>query len=123
VTRASLAFDEVNLQLRDQHDNRNTLLYQSSRCGNSLPAPWATLLTGFEFVHATIDTAHDGRPSQYLQCLCAGPRRYRAGCSSNGTGIHVTTIVDVLLYTTDKIDATDRFKVRAVVRQDWLIQG
>jgi len=135
---ASKTFDQVvGMQIRNQHDRDNTLDYQFEPVWKFSTGPMThTLLTGFEYVHQTMDTQRTTAdlpniPNAFapvVPALLPGQLAFQCG--------RVTSAVDGVtrshscdddhlaadyysLYATDQVDVTDRLKVRAGVRQDW----
>jgi iron complex outermembrane receptor protein len=128
-------YDVVGLQLRDQHDIDNTFHYQFEPVWKfTTGALGHTLLTGFEYVHQTIDTQRTTADLPNIPDAFAPVPPSAAGITfqcgkvpSTLDGVTRSHSCDDDLmaanyygiYATDQIDVTDRFKVRAGVRQDW----
>ncbi|MGT2471555.1 TonB-dependent receptor [Paraburkholderia terrae] len=117
----------VHRQLRDQNDSDNTLDYQ-------LEPVWKfatggighTLLTGFEYMHQTINTDRETADLPNIPDVFAPvpPETSIANvvfqCDSKHSCDNdhlVGTFYS--LYATDQVDITDKLKLRAGVRKDW----
>jgi iron complex outermembrane receptor protein len=127
TTPGSSTFDEViGLQLRDQHDIDNTIHYQFEPIWKfATGGVGHTLLTGFEFQHQTIDTRRQTAdlpniPNAFGPVPPEIPSGLQFGCDARHSCDNDHLAANYYnLYATDQIDVTDRFKVRAGVRQGW----
>jgi iron complex outermembrane receptor protein len=117
----------VHRQLRDQNDSDNTFNYQ-------LEPVWKfktgsvghTLLTGFEYMHQTIDTDRATADLPNIPDVFAPvpPDTSIASltflCDSKHSCDNDHLVGNFYsLYATDQVDMTDQLKLRAGVRKDW----
>jgi iron complex outermembrane receptor protein len=117
----------VHRQLRDQNDSDNTLDYQ-------LEPVWKfatggighTLLTGFEYMHQTINTDRATADLPNIPNVFAPvpPETSIANltflCDSKHSCDDDHLVGNFYsLYATDQIDVTDKLKFRAGIRKDW----
>jgi iron complex outermembrane recepter protein len=127
-TSTKISADEVvGRQLRSQNDTDGSFDYQFEPVWTFPTGPvHHTLLTGFEYVHQTIDTnrstadlpnildAFNPVPPETslstLNFLCDA----KHSCDNDNLAANYYS-----LYATDQMDVTDKLKVRAGIRQDW----
>ena len=117
----------VHRQLRDQNDSDNTLDYQ-------LEPVWKfatggighTLLTGFEYMHQTINTDRATADLPNIPDVFAPvpPETSIASltflCDSKHSCDNDHLVGNFYsVYATDQVDVTDKLKLRAGVRKDW----
>ena len=117
----------VHRQLRDQNDSDNTLDYQ-------LEPVWKfatggvghTLLTGFEYMHQTINTDRATADLPNIPDVFAPvpPETSIANLTFQCDSKHSCDNDHLVgnfysLYATDQVDVTDKLKLRAGVRKDW----
>jgi iron complex outermembrane recepter protein len=127
-TRTHVSGDEViGRQLRQQSDSDNNFDYQFEPVWNfATGSLHHTLLTGFEYLHQTIATQRDTADLPDIPDVFAPvpPETSTAGltflcdASHSCDDDHLSANY-FSLYATDQLDVTDRFKVRAGVREDW----
>ena len=117
----------IGRQLRQQHDLDNSFDYQFEPVWKfAIGSVGHTLLTGFEFVHETLDTNRSTTDLPAITNVFAPvpPEASAAGlqfkCDSSHSCDNDRMVANYYsLYATDQIDVTDNFKLRAGVRQDW----
>jgi iron complex outermembrane recepter protein len=120
-------FDVVGRQLRQQHDRDSDFDYQFEPVWKfATGSVGHTLLTGFEYVHETLDTQRSTADLPAIPNAFAPvpPETSVAGLQFKCDSTHSCDDDHMVanyysLYATDQIDVTDQFKVRAGVRQDW----
>lgn len=113
-------------QLREQNDLDNTYDYQFEPVWKFHTGPIGhTLLTGFEAVHQTMDTERETAdlpniPNAFAPSPLETPGSVTFLCDAKHSCDDDRLAATYLsTYATDQIDVTDRFKVRAGIRQDW----
>jgi iron complex outermembrane recepter protein len=120
-------YEVVGRQLRKQHDRDSDFDYQLEPVWKfNTGSVGHTLLTGFEYVHETMDTVRTTADLPNIPNAFAPvpPETSLAGLQFQCNSTHSCDDDHMVanyysLYATDQIDVTDRFKVRAGVRQDW----
>ena len=126
-TATHVSGDEVvGRQLRHQHDRDSDFDYQLEPVWRFNTGPVGhTLLTGFEYVHQTMDTERTTADLPNIPNVLAPvpPETSLGGLTFQCNQTHSCDSDHMIanyysLYATDQIDVTDRFKVRAGVRQD-----
>ncbi|HEY1543635.1 MAG TPA: TonB-dependent receptor [Xanthobacteraceae bacterium] len=120
----------VGRQLRQQDDVDNTVDYQFEPVWKfGTYGIGHTLLTGFEYVHQTMDTQRQTAdlnpiPNAFAPVVPEtslgniGPNGFQCDAKHSCDNDHLLANY-YSLYATDQMDVTDRFKVRMGVRQDF----
>ena len=119
-------FDVVGRQLRHQHDRDSDFDYQFEPVWRfNTGSVGHTLLTGFEYMHQTIDTQRTTADLPNIADAFAPvpPEASLTGlqfkCDSSHSCDDDRMVANFYsFYATDQVDVTDRLKVRAGVRQD-----
>ncbi len=115
----------INRQLREQEDLDDTYDYQFEPVWKFYTGPIGhTLLTGFEAVHQTTATARQTADLPNVATFAPIPTETPANIIFQCDAKHSCdddrlAATYLSTYATDQIDVTDRFKVRAGIRQDW----
>jgi iron complex outermembrane recepter protein len=115
----------INRQLREQEDLDNTYDYQFEPVWKFYTGPIGhTLLTGFEAIHQTIATSRETADLPNVATFAPIPTETPANIIFQCDAKHSCdddqlAATYLSTYATDQIDVTDRFKVRAGIRQDW----
>jgi iron complex outermembrane receptor protein len=137
VKQVGSQFEVVGMQIRNQRDRDGILDYQFEPVWKFATGPMThTLLTGFEYIHESIDTQRTTAdltpianafapvppmtlPSQ-LQFQCGRAQSLVDGVTRSHSCDDDHLAADYYsLYATDQVDVTDKLKVRAGIRQDW----
>jgi iron complex outermembrane recepter protein len=112
-------------QLRQQDDLDNSFDYQFEPVWTfHTGSVGHTLLTGFEAVHETMDTERETADLPNIDAFAPAPPEtpgsvtFLCDAKHSCDDLHLRATY-LSAYATDQIDVTDRFKVRAGVRQDW----
>jgi iron complex outermembrane recepter protein len=137
VQQVGSQFEVVGMQIRDQHDRDSIFQYDFEPVWKFATGPVThTLLTGFEYVHETIDTQRETADLPNIANAFAPvvpavlPNQLALQCGkvvSAVTGANASHSCDddqmaadyYSFYATDQVDVTDRLKLRGSVRQDW----
>lgn len=117
----------VGRQLREQDDSDNSFDYQLEPVWKfATGSVGHTLVTGFEYQHLLIDTerATADLPNIPDAFAPVPPETSVAGltflCDAKHSCDNDHLVANYYsLYATDQIDVTDKFKLRAGIRQDW----
>jgi iron complex outermembrane recepter protein len=124
-TSISAAGVVTGRQLRAQSDLDNSVDYQFEPVWTfHTGSVGHTLLTGFEAVHQTTDTIRQTADLPTLNAFAPSPSETPGSvkflCDAKHSCDNDHLVATYLsAYATDQIDVTDRFKVRAGIRQEW----